>query len=244
MAKFFKMLAKYWDLFFITGLGNTLLLTAIGVAVGLVGGVLLTLPRQLMESSPSKQKAGGFKLRLGKTVVTPMQLLVWLCNGYVEIIRGTPILLQLYFFYLALPEIFSFLDLSKFACVALALSCNSAAYISEIIRSGIQAVDRGQTEAARSLGMSARQAMTRIVMPQAVKNILPSMVNEFASLLKESSLASTFFVGDLMTQYKAVSGATYLPLQPLVLVGIIYFICTFTLSKLVSKLETRLREGD
>ena len=244
MAKFFKMLAKYWDLFFITGLGNTLLLTAIGVAVGLVGGVLLTLPRQLMESSPSKQKAGGFKLRLGKTVVTPMQLLVWLCNGYVEIIRGTPILLQLYFFYLALPEIFSFLDLSKFACVALALSCNSAAYISEIIRSGIQAVDRGQTEAARSLGMSVRQAMTRIVMPQAVKNILPSMVNEFASLLKESSLASTFFVGDLMTQYKAVSGATYLPLQPLVLVGIIYFICTFTLSKLVSKLETRLREGD
>ena len=244
MAKFFKMLAKYWDLFFITGLGNTLLLTAIGVAVGLVGGVLLTLPRQLMESSPSKQKAGGFKLRLGRTVVTPMQLLVWLCNGYVEIIRGTPILLQLYFFYLALPEIFSFLDLSKFACVALALSCNSAAYISEIIRSGIQAVDRGQTEAARSLGMSARQAMTRIVMPQAVKNILPSMVNEFASLLKESSLASTFFVGDLMTPYKAVSGATYLPLQPLVLVGIIYFICTFTLSKLVSKLETRLREGD
>ena len=244
MAKFFKMLAKYWDLFFITGLGNTLLLTAIGVAVGLVGGVLLTLPRQLMESSPSKQKAGGFKLRLGRTVVTPMQLLVWLGNGYVEIIRGTPILLQLYFFYLALPEIFSFLDLSKFACVALALSCNSAAYISEIILSGIQAVDRGHTEAARSLGMSARQAMTRIVMPQAVKNILPSMVNEFASLLKESSLASTFFVGDLMTQYKAVSGATYLPLQPLVLVGIIYFICTFTLSKRVSKLENRLREGD
>ncbi|MBQ9959717.1 MAG: amino acid ABC transporter permease [Oscillospiraceae bacterium] len=231
-------------MFFITGLGNTLLLTAIGVAVGLVGGVLLVLPRQLMESSPSKTKMPVFKLRLGRTVVTPMQLLVWLCNGYVEIIRGTPILLQLYFFYLALPEIFSFLDLSKFACVALALSCNSAAYISEIIRSGIQAVDRGQTEAARSLGLSARQTMVRIVMPQAVKNILPSMVNEFASLLKESSLASTFFVGDLMTQYKAVSGATYLPLQPLVLVAIIYFICTFTLSKLVGKLETRMREGD
>ena len=237
MDKFIKILVKYWDLFFIKGISTTLLLTSIGVLVGLVGGILLALPKQSLKNYPAK-------LRLGRRFPRPMQLLSWLCSAYVEIIRGTPILLQLYFFYLALPEMLSFLNPSKFTCVALALSCNSAAYISEIIRSGIQAVDRGQTEAARSLGLSSRQTMRRIVLPQAVKNILPSMVNEFASLLKESSLASTFFVGDLMTQYKVVSGALYLPLQPLILVGIIYFICTFVLSKIVGKLEKRLQEGD
>ena len=220
-ANIVKLITTYWKVFLIDGVTKTLQFTCIAVVLGAILGTFVAM------------------LKMSK-----LGIVRFLASVYIEVIRGTPILLQLYFFYLALPEIFSFLDLSKFACVALALSCNSAAYISEIIRSGIQAVDRGQTEAARSLGMSARQAMTRIVMPQAVKNILPSMVNEFASLLKESSLASTFFVGDLMTQYKAVSGATYLPLQPLVLVGIIYFICTFTLSKLVSKLETRLREGD
>ena len=240
MAKFFKMLAKYWDLFFITGLGNTLLLTAIGVAVGLVGGVLLTLPRQLMESSPSKQKAGGFKLRLGRTVVTPMQLLVWLCNGYVEIIRGTPILLQLYLFYFVLPQVLPFLKLSQFVWVSIALCVNSSAYVSEVIRSGIQAVDKGQTEAARSLGLSESQTMMKIILPQAVRNILPALGNEFIMMLKETSLASTFFLGDLMTSYSIVKGVTYLTLEPMTIVAIIYLCMTFPLSKIVEKFEKKM----
>ena len=232
MDKFLKMLSKYWKLFFVTGLGTTLFLTLIGVLFGVLFGALLALPRQVPTDSIKKR---SFRLA---------DIPGLLATVYVEVVRGTPILLQLYFFYYFLPEWLPFLNLSKFTCVATALSFNSAAYVSELIRSGIQAVERGQMEAARSLGMSESQAMRKIILPQAVKNILPSLVNEFSSLLKESSLASTFFVGDLMTQYKAVSGATYLVLQPLILVAIIYFICTFTLSKVVGKMELRLREGD
>ena len=104
---------------------------------------------------------------------------------------------------------------------------------------------KGQTEAARSLGLNARQTMLKIVFPQAVKNILPALCNEFVSIIKETSLASTFFVGDLMTTYKTINGVTYLSIEPLgILVGIIYFLLTFTLSKGIAVLERRLKTSD
>jgi ABC-type amino acid transport system permease subunit len=163
---------------------------------------------------------------------------------YTEIIRGTPMLLQLYLFYFALPMLVPLLNKQKYACVAIALVCNSAAYVSEIFRSGIQAVDIGQTEAARSLGMSKRLTMTQIILPQAIKNILPALANEFIMVIKDTSLASTFFIGDLMTQCLLVKGATYLTIEPLVIVGVIYFVLTFSLSKLVGVMERRMRRGD
>ena len=168
----------------------------------------------------------------------------WLSTIYIEIIRGTPMLLQLYFFYFGLPILIPALTKQKFLCIAIALICNSAAYVSEVIRSGIQAVDPGQKEAALSLGFSESRAMWFVVVPQAVKNILPALGNEFIMIVKDTSLGSTFFIGDLMTQYLVVKGPTYLPIEPLVIVGIIYFLMTFILSKVFGHFERKLKRAD
>lgn len=155
-----------------------------------------------------------------------------------------PLLLQLYFFYFMLPQFLPFLNLSEFACVVIALVFNSIAYVAEIVRAGIDAVDRGQMEAARSLGLNSRQAMVRVILPQAVKNILPALCNEFVSVIKETSLASTFFIGDIMSQYKIINGFTFLIIEPLLIAGIIYFIITFVLSKGIAVLERRMKASD
>ncbi len=216
-----KLTIKYWDKFLITGMGYTLSLAAITVLVGAVLGSLLALLRMA--------KFPPFK---------------WIAGIYTEIIRGTPMLLQLYLFYFALPQLIPFLNRKQYLCVAIALVCNSAAYVSEIIRSGIQAVDIGQTEAARSLGLSSRQTMTEIILPQAIKNILPALGNEFIMIVKDTSLASTFFIGDLMTQCLLIKGTTYLTMEPLIMVAVVYFVLTFILTKLLAFFERRLRRGD
>ena len=143
-----------------------------------------------------------------------------------------------------LPNWLPFLELSEFACVLIACCVNSTAYVCEIVRAGIQAVDIGQTEAARSLGLNSTQTMIHIVIPQAVKNILPALCNEFIAIVKETSLASTFFIGELMTQFKTINGITYRVLEPLTIVGIIYFLLTFILSKLIALLERRLNASE
>lgn len=216
-----QILQKYWRIFLIEGVTNTLLLTAIAVSIGAVIGVFVTLLKR-----------------------SRFRVVRFLITVYIEVIRGTPILLQLYLFYFVLPELLPFFNLSAFAWVAIALSINSSAYVSEVFRSGIQAVDPGQTEAARSLGMSKGQTMVRIVLPQAIKNILPALGNEFIMILKETSLASTFFIGDLMTSYKVVSGATYLSMEPLIIVGVVYLCLTYPLSKLVAFFERRMAHGN
>ncbi len=215
-----KVLTRYPHLF-LSGLGYTLLLSLITVSFGVLLGSLIALMRR-----------SRFK---------PVSLVA---TAYVEIIRGTPLLLQLYFFAFLLPEMLPILELSNFTCICVALVMNSAGYVSEIIRAGIQAVDYGQTEAARSLGMTSRQTMARVVFPQAIKNILPALCNEFVTVIKETSLASTFFIGDLMTSYNTIKGAMYLVLEPLIVVGIIYFILTFTLSKAIAVFERRLKASD
>ena len=220
LANIERLLVKY-GMNFVNGLGTTLLLALISVSVGCLIGALIAI----MRLSKSKVLGG-------------------IATVYTEIIRDTPLLLQLYFFYFLLPDLLPALKLSKFTCIAIALIFNSGAYMSEIFRSGIQSVDRGQTEAARSLGLSASQTMTRIVLPQAFKNVLPAMCNEFVAITKETSLASTFYVGDLMTQYQTISGKTYLVIEPLIIIGVIYFVVTFTMSKFVALLEKKLKEGD
>ena len=215
-----KLLQKY-GVNFLNGLGTTLLLALISVSIGCVIGALVAI------------------LRLGKSKVLRAVAAV-----YTEVIRDTPLLLQLYFFYFLLPDILPALKLSKFACITIALVINSGAYMSEVFRSGIQSIDRGQTEAARSLGLSARQTMMRIILPQAFKNVLPAMCNEFVAVTKETSLASTFYVGDLMTQYQTISGKTYLVIEPLVIIGVIYFVVTFSMSKLITVLDRRLKNDD
>lgn len=220
LANIERLLVKY-GMNFVNGLGTTLLLALVSVAIG----CLIAAVVAIMRLSRSKVLGG-------------------IAAVYTEVIRDTPLLLQLYFFYFLLPDLLPALKLSKFACIAIALTFNSGAYMSEIFRSGIQSIDRGQTEAARSLGLSASQTMLRIVLPQAFKNVLPAMCNEFVAITKETSLASTFYVGDLMTQYQTISGKTYLVLEPLIIIGVIYFVVTFTMSKFVAMLEKKLKEGD
>ena len=218
---FVKILPKYWHLFVFEGLGYTLLLSLITVLCGTILGSLLAL------------------LKMSK--IPPFR---WLVTAFVEVIRGTPLLLQLYIGYFLVPQLIPALSSNKFVSVSIALVLNSAAYVTEIIRSGIQAVDKGQTEAARSLGLSQAQTMTKVVLPQAVKNILPALGNEFVAIIKETSLASTFYVGDLMTQYLVVKGNTFLAMECLLVVGVIYFVVTFVLSRAVSAFEKRLKRGE
>ena len=219
MASMLKIWQKY-SAVFISGLGGTLWISLVTVALGTLLGMLVAL------------------LRMGRS-----KLLRGITDVYIEVLRGTPILLQLYFFWIGLPKLLPF-ELTDTQCIVTALVVNASAYISEIIRAGINAVDKGQWEAARSIGLSNVHVMTRVILPQAVKNILPALCNEFISTVKGTSLASVFFVGELMTSYKTVQSATFLALQSLTIVGIIYFILNFVLSRLLRLLERRLTVSD
>ena len=219
MGKIVKLLAKY-DPVYLSGLWGTLWISAVTVLLGLVLGMLVAL----MRMSRSK-------------------LLNAVSGVYIEVLRGTPILLQLYFFWIGLPKLVPF-ELSDTQCIVVALAVNASAFISEIIRAGIAAVDKGQWEAARSIGLSETHVMTHVILPQAVKNILPALCNEFISTVKGTSLASVFFVGELMTSFKTVQSATFLALQSLTIVGVIYFILNFVLSRLLKILERRLMVSD
>ena len=220
-----KVWMKYWNLF-LQGLGMTLFMGLLTVLISTVFGSLMALMRR------SNVGIGKFKpLRLIATV-------------YVEIIRGTPILLQLYFFYFMLPTWLPFLNLSEFTCVMTACCVNSTAYVCEIVRAGIQAVDVGQTEAARSLGLNARQTMIHIVLPQAVKNILPALCNEFISLLKETSISGYIGLMDLTKGGDIIRSVTYEAFMPLIAVAAIYFLIVMGLSKAVGLLERRLRSNE
>lgn len=128
--------------------------------------------------------------------------------------------------------------------VVISLIINSSAYVSEIIRSGIQAVDKGQTEAAKSLGMSNRNMMLKIILPQAIKNILPALGNEFIMMIKETSLASVLFINELMYTRTLLMSTKFLSWQPLFIIAIIYFIVTYSLSKVVGYMEKRLSVSD
>ncbi len=202
------------------GLGGTLWLSALTVFFGTLLGMFVAL------------------LHMGKS-----KILRGVADIYIEILRGTPILLQLYFFWIGLPKLVPF-ELTDTQCILTALIVNASAYISEIIRAGINAVDKGQWEAARSIGLTETNVMTRVILPQAVKNILPALCNEFISTVKGTSLASVFFVGELMTSQRTVQSATFLALESLTIVGIIYFVLNFVLSKLLVLLERRLTISD
>lgn len=219
MEKFIKVWLKYYPVY-LSGLWGTLWISGVTVLLGALLGMVIALVRMS-------------KMKVLKKVV----------DLVVEILRGTPILLQLYFFWIALPKIVPF-ELCDTQCIVAALVVNASAFISEIIRAGIAAVDRGQWEAARSIGLSETHVLTRVILPQAIKNILPALCNEFISTVKGTSLASVFFVGELMTSYKTVQSATFLALQSLTIAGIIYFLLNYVLSRLLKVIERRLTVSD
>lgn len=221
-------LAYHWDFsfmneygsYFWTGLKMTLKVSLLAVLSGLILGTLVSLLRL----------SGLWPLRV-------------LGSVYVEIIRGTPLIVQLFLFNYGLP-IFLGVDIGIFTAAYLALTVNSAAYIAEIMRAGIQAVDKGQMEAARSLGMSRSLAMRQIILPQAFKNVLPALGNEFVVVVKESSVLSVIGFAELTYQANAIRGATYIPIEPMLVTAAIYFALIFTMSKLLGIGERRLKTSD
>ena len=176
----------------------------------------------------------------------------FLATAYVEVFRATPIMVQLFLVYyvllagVSLPsfKLFGFIRFERFIPGVIALSLNSGAYLSEIIRSGIQSVDQGQTEAARSLGMSQRQNLVEVVIPQAIKNILPAIANEFVTIIKESSICWTIGVQEIMFAVNTVKTATYSIGEPLIVAACVYFCLTFPTSKLIEHFERKMRRGD
>ena len=152
-------------------------------------------------------------------------------------------MVQMFIVYYGLPRLIG-MDFEDLTLGIIAVSLNSAAYVAEIIRGGILSIDKGQMEAARSLGMSHRLAMTNIIIPQAFKNILPALGNEFITLIKESAIVSIIGIHDLMYNTDTVRGNTFRPFSPLVVAAAIYFTITFSLSKLLGIMERRLRAGD
>ena len=175
-----------------------------------------------------------------------------LATVYVEVIRATPLLVQLFIVYnillagVSLPKfrIFGFIRFERFLPGVIALSLNSGAYLSEIIRSGIQSIDGGQTEAARSLGMTQWQNMQLIVLPQAIKNILPAIANEFVTIIKESSICYTIGVQEIMYGVNSIKGATFSIGEPLIIAAVVYFCLTFPTSKIIAYFERRMSRGD
>ncbi|HHA5967435.1 TPA: ABC transporter permease subunit [Staphylococcus aureus] len=212
-------ISKYGS-FFLKGIKITILISLIGVALGSILGAFVAL------------------MKLSK-----IKIISWIASIYIEILRGTPMLVQVFIVFFGITAALG-LDISALVCGTIALVINSSAYIAEIIRAGINAVDKGQMEAARSLGLNYRQTMKSVIMPQAIKNILPALGNEFVTLIKESSIVSTIGVGEIMFNAQVVQGISFDPFTPLLVAAALYFVLTFVLTRIMNMIEGRLNASD
>lgn len=212
-------ISKYGS-FFLKGIKITILISLIGVALGSILGAFVAL------------------MKLSK-----IKIISWIASIYIEILRGTPMLVQVFIVFFGITAALG-LDISTLVCGTIALVINSSAYIAEIIRAGINAVDKGQMEAARSLGLNYRQTMKSVIMPQAIKNILPALGNEFVTLIKESSIVSTIGVGEIMFNAQVVQGISFDPFTPLLVAAALYFVLTFVLTRIMNMIEGRLNASD
>ena len=209
--------------YLLTGLKNTLIIALCAAIMGIVIGFLIAVVRS------NHDKTGG------------MKVLNFICNIYLTVIRGTPTMVQLLIIYYV---IFSSVQVNKIIVAILAFGINSGAYVAEIFRSGIMSIDNGQFEAARSLGLSYKKTMKLVILPQAFKNVLPALANEFIVLLKETSISGYIGLNDLTRGGDIIRSITYDPMLPLFGVAIIYLVLVVILSSLVKKLERRLRSNE
>lgn len=214
------------------GLGNTLLITFCAVMLGILLGVIVAIIRS------SYDKTG--KTIRNKFAKFLMSFLNLLATVYLTIIRGTPMVVQLLISYFI---IFASSN-SKILIAVIAFGVNSGAYVAEIIRSGIMSIDNGQFEAGRSLGLNYVQTMIYIILPQAFKNVLPALANEFIVLLKETSVSGYVAINDLTKAGDKIRGTTYSPFMPLIAVAAIYLIMVIIFSKMVTRLERRLKNSE
>ncbi|MFS1518000.1 amino acid ABC transporter permease [Bacillus sp. SCS-151] len=206
--------------FILEGLLVTLSVVACAAVIGFILGVFLSL------------------FKIGK-----VKILRWFADFYTSIFRGTPLVLQLMIIYFGLPELIG-VKIEAFPAAVIGFSLNSAAYISEIIRAGILAVDKGQREAAFALGVPYKKMMLDIILPQALKNILPALMNEFITLTKESAIVVVIGLGDLMRRAQIVGMDKYAYFEPLLFVGLIYYVMVMILTLLGKAIERRLRTSD
>lgn len=250
----FSKIAPYAQLFR-QGLLVTVLLSLFTVLIGFCLALILALMRMsnfrpfrfLGIDKDGHQRESGALLMISK--FNPLD---FLATAYVEILRSTPVIVQIFIIYfgvfsmIELPsfQLFGFIKFNRFFPGVVALGMNSGAYLCEIIRAGIQSIDGGQTEAARSLGLSQTQNLRYIIMPQALKNILPAIANEFVVIIKESAITYTIGVQDIMSAVNAVKGATFVIIEPLLVATAIYFCLYFPTSKLIAYFERRMSHGD
>ena len=225
-------IVKLWEVyskFYLDGILNTLILAVVSVLLAVIPALLLAL------------------MRLSKN-----KFIRGLSGAYIAVFRSTPLLVQLSIIYFGLFGVISipritvlgFVDIIRFIPGVVALGMNSGAYLCEIIRSGIQSIDGGQTEAARSLGMTKTQTLVHIILPQAIKNILPAIANEFVVIIKESSITYTIGVQDLMFAVDAIRGANFIVMEPLLVATAVYFCLCFPTSKLIAYFERKMSRGD
>lgn len=212
----FQLLLQYWPVF-VRGATVTLQITLGGALLGLIVGLVVGIGK-------------GSRIR-------PLR---WLCGTYVELIRGTPALVQIVWIYYCFPIIFGF-QMSGVVTMIVALGLHSAAYVAEIFRAGINAVDRGQFAASQALGMSPLLAMRRIILPQAVQKMIPPFINEFATLLKLTTLGSTIAVYELLHESNNLIAATYRPLEVYTALAVIFFVITYPFILVAQRLEKKLR---
>lgn len=215
----FSFLSKYWT-FFISGIYITIALAVISIVFGSILGIALALMKR------SRIKAVSL-----------------IAKGYIGFIRDTPLLVQIYIVYIGLPVVTG-VNIPDFLTGVISLTLYSAAYIAEIFRSGIESLPVGQAEAASTLGMSKLQIMKDIILPQAVKNILPALGNQFIGNVKDSSLVSVLGITDLMYQAQTVRGSTALGIQPILVASAIYLVLTWILNNILSYGERRMKASD
>ena len=211
---------------------------------GLIVTVLLSLLTVLI----------GFILAFALAMMhlSKVRILRIISGAYVQFVRCTPMLVQVFLVYyvvfgfIKLPQFtfLGFIQFERFFPAVVALSLNSGGYMSDVIRGGIEGVDAGQREAARSLGMTSRQTMYHIILPQAIKNILPAVANEFVTIIKESSICYTIGVQDIMFNVKSVQSATFIIAEPLLVATFLYFCLCYPTSKLIGYVERRMRASD
>jgi len=211
-----------WE-YIVKGLGVTLEVTFFAVIVGIFLGFIVAIIRS------THDKTGKLKF------------LNFICNLYLTVIRGTPVVVQLLIIYFV---IFGSVRIDKVVVAVIAFGINSGAYVAEIVRSGIMSIDKGQFEAGRSLGFNYIQTMVYVILPQALKNVLPALGNEFIVLLKETSVAGYIALQDLTKAGDIIRSETYSPLMPLLAVAVIYLSVVMLLSFLIKKLERRLRNSE
>lgn len=214
------------------GLGNTLLMTVLATLIGIVIGVVIALVRSTWDLNRSRIKQPFVK--------GLMAVLNRICVIYTTVLRGTPMVIQLLILYYV---VFSWSN-NGLMVASLSFGLNSGAYVSEIIRGGIMSIDKGQMEAGNSLGFNYIQTMWYIIAPQVLKNVLPTLANEFIVLLKETSIAGYATVLDLTFAGNRIRGVTYSPFMPLIAVALIYLVLVMGLTWLTGKLERRLRQSD